>query len=96
MSTRQLKRTGGYLALAVVSVIFLTPFVWMLRSSVMELSQIFEMPPVWLPNPWRWDNFGRALTALPFATYTRNTVIIVVLGVFGTVQWLQYWDYARQ
>lgn len=85
MRAAQRKQALGYLALAITSVIFLTPFVWMLRSSVMDLSQIFEMPPVWIPNPWRWDNFARALTALPFITYLRNTVIIVILGVIGTV-----------
>ncbi len=85
MRESRLGRAVAYGVLAVVGVIFLTPFAWMLRSSLMDLAQIFDMPPVWIPDPWRWDNFERALTALPFATYARNTLIIVVFGVIGTV-----------
>jgi len=85
MRESRLGRTVAYVVLAVIGVIFLTPFVWMLRSSLMDLAQIFDIPPVWIPDPWRWDNFERALTALPFATYARNTLIIVVFGVIGTV-----------
>jgi multiple sugar transport system permease protein len=85
MRGSRLGRVVAYVVLAVIGVIFLTPFVWMLRSSLMDLAQIFDMPPVWIPDPWRWDNFERALTALPFATYARNTLIIVVFGVIGTV-----------
>lgn len=76
--------TGTYIALLLISIAFMTPFIWMVRSSVMSLGQIFEIPPVWIPDPVKWDNFSRAMTTLPFATYFKNTLIIVVLGVLGT------------
>ncbi|MBD2868849.1 carbohydrate ABC transporter permease [Paenibacillus arenilitoris] len=79
------KRLFGYILLAVISILFLMPFVWMLRSSLMSLSQIFVMPPVWLPSPFKWDNFTRALTELPFDRFFLNTIIIVALGLAGTV-----------
>lgn len=43
------------------------------------------MPPEWIPRPFQWDNFGRALTALPFDVFFRNTMIIVVSVLIGTV-----------
>lgn len=85
MRTSRLKVAAGYLALLAISVVFLLPFVWMIRSALMSLSQIFVMPPVWIPNPIKWDNFSRALTILPFSKFFVNTVIIVVLSMVGTV-----------
>lgn len=75
---------GAYIALFFITIAFMTPFLWMVRSSVMSLGQIFEIPPVWIPDPIKWDNFSRAMTTLPFATYFKNTLIIVVFGVLGT------------
>ncbi|MFB9327958.1 carbohydrate ABC transporter permease [Paenibacillus aurantiacus] len=85
MRTSTLKKTVVYVLLAVLSALFLLPLVWMVRSSLMSLSQIFVMPPVWIPDPVKWDNFSNALTILPFNTFFMNTIIIVVLVLVGTV-----------
>jgi multiple sugar transport system permease protein len=37
------------------------PFIWLLRSSFMELGQIFILPPEWIPKPFRWQNYPEAL-----------------------------------
>jgi len=81
----KLALAAGYAALTLISILFTVPFVWLLRSSLMDLSQIFSMPPEWIPRPFQWDNFGRALTALPFDVFFRNTMIIVVSVLIGTV-----------
>ncbi|WP_059051318.1 carbohydrate ABC transporter permease [Paenibacillus senegalimassiliensis] len=80
-----LKQTLAYIALIAISVMFLIPFIWMVRSSLMNLGQIFVMPPVWIPSPVQWDNFTRALTILPFDRFFLNTLIIVFFSVLGTV-----------
>jgi multiple sugar transport system permease protein len=85
MRESRIKLTAAYAALLIISVMFVIPFIWMARSSLMSLSQIFEMPPVWIPSPFHWDNFYRAMTSLNFGVFFRNTMIIVVLGVLGTV-----------
>lgn len=71
-------RVLTYLTASVLSVLFLMPFVWMLRSSLTELSQIFETPPRWIPDPVRWENYTEALTFVPFGTYFLNSAAIVV------------------
>lgn len=63
----------------------LLPLYWLVRSSLMEMSQIFEMPPVWIPNPIRFENYVEAMTIVPFAKYFLNSGIIVVGVVSGTV-----------
>lgn len=65
--------------------VFLLPFYWMLRSAVMDISQVFQMPPKWIPEPFIFSNFKEALTMLPFDQYFKNTFIVVGLGVTGTV-----------
>ncbi|MGZ7441918.1 carbohydrate ABC transporter permease [Paenibacillus sp. TH7-28] len=85
MRTSRLKKCLAYAALSLISAMFLIPFVWMVRSSLMDLAQIFVMPPVWIPHPVKWDNFVRALTILPFDRFFLNTVIIVLFSVVGTV-----------
>jgi len=76
---------AGYAALVLISALFIVPFVWLLRSSLMDLSQIFTMPPEWIPKPFHWDNFHRALTILPFGTFFANTLVIVAGVLVGTV-----------
>lgn len=83
-STKQ-KNIATYLALILISISFVLPFIWMVRSSLMSLGQIFILPPEWIPKPFQWNNYVKALTILPFALFFRNTVIILVLGMFGTI-----------
>jgi multiple sugar transport system permease protein len=77
--------SAGYGALILISLMFIIPFIWLIRSSLMNLSQIFTMPPEWIPAPFQWDNFRRALTVLPFDTFFTNTIIIVISVLIGTV-----------
>lgn len=74
-----------YLLCLVVSVLMFFPLLWLLRSSVMDLGQIFVFPPEWVPRPWRWQNYPEALTTIPFLRYLRNTLTILLPSVLGTV-----------
>ena len=74
-----------YLILGLFSIIFILPFVWMVRSSLMELQQIFIMPPQWIPKPFKFENYFYALTIVPFALYLKNTMVILILGMIGTL-----------
>lgn len=81
----KLSLTASYGALILISAMFVIPFVWLIRSSLMNLSQIFTMPPEWIPKPFQWSNFHKALTVLPFDVFFKNTLIIVVTVLIGTV-----------
>lgn len=81
----RVQHTSVYLFIGLVSVAFILPFVWLLRSSLMGMSQIFKMPPEWIPRPLVLDNYSTALTVLPFGRYALNTMLIVVTGVTGIV-----------
>ncbi len=63
----------------------LMPFVWLLRSSLMEIGQIFLFPIEWIPEPFAWSNYPDAFTTVPFFQYFLNTMIVLVPTVLGTV-----------
>lgn len=72
-----------YLLLAGAAVLFLAPLYWMIASSLKPEYDVFARPPVWWPNPPRWQNYVEALTELPFGRYAVNTLIIAVFSVVG-------------
>lgn len=74
-----------YVVLLVLAGIYLLPFAWMLRSSFMEMYQIFVMPPVWVPDPFKLENYREALSIVPFGRYFVNTLIVLVLSTSGTL-----------
>ena len=86
---RQRAKNGKKLVRNVIAfllaLIWLVPFYWMVRSALMDMTQIFKYPPVLFPNPIHWENFSVALTALPFFAYIRNTFVIVFFCVAGIV-----------
>jgi len=74
-----------YLLLLCGALFCLFPFLWLLRSSLMDQTQIFATPPKLFPDPFVWDNFSGAFTAAPFGNYFLNTLQIILVAVPGTL-----------
>ncbi len=70
-----LAQIGKYLALLVCAVAFLVPFYWMATSALKDDSQVFTVPPLWIPNPAHWENFWNAWQLNNFNLYIVNTVV---------------------
>jgi ABC-type glycerol-3-phosphate transport system permease component len=75
----------GYLLAIVVAAFFMLPFFWMVSSSLKPNYQVLEVPPRWLPDPVRWENYVEALTYVPFSRYLLNTLFISTLTIAGHV-----------
>jgi multiple sugar transport system permease protein len=80
-----LRKIIAYVLLVVGSIMVLIPFFWMVSSALKPNYQIFVFPPKWIPEPIQWDNFWKSMTALPFDIYFRNTLLIEVGVIVGTV-----------
>jgi len=78
---RLLATHAGLLVLAVV---FVLPFYWMVATSLKTDRQIFDAT-TWIPDPFVWENYARAVRYIPFARYTWNTLLICGLTIAGTV-----------
>jgi len=77
-SRRRLSRAALYVALGVIAVVMVVPFVWMVLTSLKTPADIAASPPTFLPTEWAWGNYADALAAAPFLTYARNSLIIAV------------------
>lgn len=74
-----------YVSLLVLSFMFALPFLWMISSALKDDPQTYAVPPIWIPNPMRFQNFPEALTYLPFGLYALNTLYIAIPATIGTV-----------
>lgn len=72
-----------YVVLLAGGFLVLLPFVWMVSTSLKELGQVFLFPPVWIPNPVRWDNYVKAATVVPFGRFYLNTIVITATSIVG-------------
>lgn len=82
MGSRRAWRNGViYLVLVVGALFFLTPFAWMVSTSLKTDAQVFSIPPEWVPVPVMWSNYQRLMSEIPFLLYLRNTVFVTVTSV---------------
>jgi multiple sugar transport system permease protein len=78
-------RLAVYAALVVLSIIFITPFVWMISTSLKTGPSSIASPPQWIPDPFVWSNYPTALRKINFLVALRNTLIYALPAVVGTV-----------
>ncbi|OAS86887.1 sugar ABC transporter permease [Metabacillus litoralis] len=62
--------------------LMVAPFLWTISSSLKDMSQIFLVPPKWLPDPVTFQNYPNSLTAMPFGKAYFNSFYITGLVVF--------------
>lgn len=72
-------------ALVVLAVVYLMPFVWMISTSLKTIPQSIASPPVIVPDPIVFKPYIDALTKMNYALAFRNTLIYAVPAVIGTV-----------
>ena len=80
-----LKRALLYGALIAVAVVLLLPFAWMVSTSLKGNEAIFAIPPQWIPETIVWENYAEVFRRMPFLLCLRNTTVITVLTIIGTV-----------
>ena len=74
-----------YTILIMTGIVYMVPLIWLLRSSFMQLGQIFNMPPEWIPKPFTLQNYVEVFKVAPFLTYIKNSFVIVIIVVVGNV-----------
>ncbi|MCP3781020.1 carbohydrate ABC transporter permease [Paenibacillus sp. MZ03-122A] len=74
-----------HVLLAVGSLVMFFPFLWTVLSSLKDISQIFVVPPQWIPDPFVWSNYPASLEAMPFVHAYMNSFYITVIIVTATL-----------
>ncbi|RIK26460.1 MAG: hypothetical protein DCC55_39970 [Chloroflexi bacterium] len=83
---REIARQLGLTALVLPgAALFLTPWVWIILTAGKESKLIWQIPPVWIPPSYRWQNFMEAWQQGNFATFYTNTALIALLNVVAVV-----------
>ena len=68
-----------YALLALLAVIMLIPFVWMVTASLKLNKDVFVIPYQWVGFAPRWQNFVDIWTKIPLLTFTLNTVKLTII-----------------
>ncbi|UQN08940.1 carbohydrate ABC transporter permease [Deinococcus sp. QL22] len=75
----------AFALLCAISVAVLFPAAWMLSTALKADTQVYANPPIWIPDPLRFDNFAKAWSLAPFTRYAINTALYAFAVVVGTV-----------
>ena len=81
---RRYPRWPIHLALLAVSVVMLTPFYWVLKTSVSG-ENIFNYPPSLIPRDPHPFFYVDVWYAIPFARYFLNSVIVSAMTIAANV-----------
>ncbi|MBB6669462.1 carbohydrate ABC transporter permease [Cohnella nanjingensis] len=82
-SLRMTKNAAVHFFLLVFGIFFLSPFLWILSTSLKPDDELFLWPPKWIPSTLMWSNFPDAISYFPFFTYLGNTMTITALATIG-------------
>ena len=93
MSRTQEKTGGGLgprgvlkwtalLTLGVVALLEVTPYLWMVTTSLKSFSEVTTFPPSLLPDSPQWSNYVEVWQSAPFGQYLVNSLIVTLSIVF--------------
>jgi len=79
---RRVGRILMYVALVIFAIGLLTPFVWMVLSSLKSANEVFSVPIKWLPETWVWQNYVDIWSQSNMLVWIRNTLVLAVVVTF--------------
>ncbi|MGW5667856.1 carbohydrate ABC transporter permease [Micromonospora sp. NPDC003776] len=76
-----LRRAGRYALLVALALVFLTPLLWMLLTSLKTYGDAQKIPPTWLPNPFSTYGFDKIVhnDANPVLRWFVNSMLAAAL-----------------
>jgi len=80
-----LRRAGRvllYVVLVAAAAALLTPFFWMVMSSLKSANEVFSVPVQWLPEAFVWQNYVDIWSRSDILTWIRNTLLLAVVVTF--------------
>ncbi|MDR1093433.1 MAG: carbohydrate ABC transporter permease [Clostridiales bacterium] len=80
---RRVKRAAAHTVLALASAVLIFPVFTVFMTALKGFDQIVANPGALFPRPPHWRNFIDVFTVLPFFTYLKNSVVVVVCSVGG-------------
>jgi multiple sugar transport system permease protein len=72
-----------YMVIVGCTILFITPFLWLISNSLKDSAHAFDAN--WIPQPIVWSNYSRIFQELPLLLMARNSIIVSVLGVLAVL-----------
>ena len=90
--TKKMNAGATHIALILLSMVFVFPLVWMIITSIKPIEETMSDKFVLIPSKIQYENYWKAFTYqsdklgyIPFLVYARNTLLLCILTVSGTV-----------
>lgn len=73
----RLDRLATHMTLGLFALVTVTPYLWLLATSLKLRTEVFTPTPKWIPWPINLANYGEVFDRAPFGIFLVNTVIVV-------------------
>ena len=96
-ASRTTSRVIAYVVLMVTGLVMAFPFIYMFLTSLKSPDEVVRVPPVLLPEVFRFSNYLEVLSIVPIGTQLVNSIIVTVGVVLGwlTTSTLAGYAFAR-
>lgn len=81
---RNMSRYVTYFVLTIITIIVIFPFLWVVLGSLKTGHEIMSSP-FSFPSTLKWENYREAWTRGRFAIYMRNSIIIAIPVIIGSI-----------
>lgn len=82
---RRESKIASYVLLALLAIVFMFPFLWLVFTSFKSESEVITFPPKVFPEIWKFSNYPEVFKLIDFGQYYLNSIFVSLIGVFGTV-----------
>jgi len=72
-----------HVLLYALAALTIAPFIWMVLTSLKDISEIFAYPPHWWPRVLRPENYVAAFQAAPFGRFYLNSIFVATVVTLG-------------
>lgn len=72
------KKTGIYVAITVITLLLVFPFIWMVSTSLKNRAEMFSAIPTFFPKVVTFENYRSMWFDYKFYNYLRNSLIVAV------------------
>lgn len=80
-----IKKILLHVVLLIFSFGFIFPFLWMLFTALKTPQELLQGTEAFFPKTPQWSNFLTAIQSIPFFLYLKNSLIVVIFVMAGTL-----------
>src|SRR5574341_2671037 len=94
----RLGRVTPHLIVGLCALVTVTPYLWLLSTSLKIRTEVFTPTPQWIPWPVNFANYAEVFERAPFGVFLVNTIIVVtgILAVQLVTVTLAAYVFARR